>query len=61
MIVLLSLVSSLFVSSGKSGSTERTLVRLKSIVGVEVAVKVRFAGEDLVAAVSWTYVEHGEC
>lgn len=59
--MLLSLVRSLVISSGEPSITESTLVRLKSVVGIEVALKVGFARKDLAAAVSWAYMHHYEC
>lgn len=50
--MLFALVRPLFVSSGESSTAGRTLVRLKSIMSVEVADKVGFAGKDPVAAYS---------
>lgn len=61
LTVLLSLVRSSLVLSSKSDRAVRTLVRLKSVVSVQVASKIGFAGEDLAAGCPRTYVLHEEC
>lgn len=58
MTVLLSLVGSLFIPSGKSTIADRAVVRLKSVVRIKMALKIGSAGEYSSTVFSWARIHH---